>query len=74
MESSDLSIRLNAEQTAPVSATPAVQGQAPSGEEEGKPRHRPTAPEPAAEPGQQDQDQDQDEDEDRPQHRIDSLA
>jgi hypothetical protein len=66
MESSDLSIRLDSEPTAPVSATPAVQGQSASGEEKSKPRRRPPPPEPAAEPEQ--------EDGDRPQHRIDSLA
>jgi hypothetical protein len=66
MESSDLSISLNVEQMAPVSATPAVQGQSPSGEEEGKPRRRQPPPEPAADPDE--------EDEDRSLHRIDSLA
>jgi len=66
MESSDLSIRLNVEQMAPVSATPAVQAQSSSGEKEGEPRRHPPPPEPAAEPEQ--------DDEDRPQHRIDSLA
>jgi hypothetical protein len=66
MESSDLSIRLNIEPMAPVSATPPVQGQSPSGEGEGKPRRRPPAPEQAAESEL--------DDEDRLEHRVDSLA
>ena len=67
MESSDLSIRLNVEQTAPVSEAPAVQGKSLAKNDEGRQRRRPLPPkEAAAEPAP--------EDGDRPQHRIDSLA
>lgn len=66
MESSNVSIGLNAGQMEPVTATPAVQGQSATGDEEDKPRRRPPPPEPPAEPEQPEGD--------APAHRIDSLA
>jgi len=67
MERADLSVSLNPEPMAPVSATPKVQGQSSPGSGEDKPRRRPPPPEEAAaEPAEDDSD--------RPPHRIDSLA
>jgi hypothetical protein len=66
VERADLSGSLSVEQMAPVSAAPAVQGQASSSGEEGKPPRRPPAEETSAAPPEEDQDQ--------PQHRIDNLA
>jgi hypothetical protein len=66
MESSKISIGLNVEPMAPVTETPAVQGQSATGDGEEKPRRRPPPTEEATEPEQKDGDQ--------VQHRIDSLA
>jgi hypothetical protein len=66
VERADLSGSLSAEQMAPVSAVPAVQGQASPGEGEGKPPRRPPPEETPGAPPEEDQDP--------PQHRIDSLA
>jgi hypothetical protein len=66
VERADLSGSLNLEQMAPVSAVPAVQGQASPSGGEGKPPRRPP-PEPASgAPPEEDRDQ--------APHRIDSLA
>jgi hypothetical protein len=72
VERADLSGSLNLDPMAPVSAAPAVQGQALPGGEQGKPRRRPPLPEEAStdlsetEPAEADSDP--------PPHRIDSLA
>lgn len=67
VERTELSDSLTAEQTAPVSAVPVVQGQAPPGGGEGKPPRRPPPEEAAAlPPGEEDPEQ--------PVHRIDSIA
>jgi len=67
MEKADLSVSLNVEPMAPVSAAPKVQGQSSPGGGDDNPRRRPPPPEEAsAEPSEDDTD--------RPPHRIDSLA
>jgi hypothetical protein len=67
MESSELFISANLDQTAPVSATPSVQGRmlAGGGGEGKPPRRRPPEKPSVKHPA---------EDADKPPHRIDSLA
>jgi hypothetical protein len=70
MEKADLSFSLNVGQTAPVTISPAVQGQSSPESGQGTPRRRhPPSDEASAE-----SDEEAEEDEDRPEHRVDSLA
>lgn len=68
LESSDLSVSLNVDQTAPVSPTDAVQGQRSSSGKDDRPRRQtpPQAGDNEAEPVARENGQ--------PEHKIDSLA
>jgi hypothetical protein len=71
VERADLSGPLNLEQTLPVAASPAAQGQAEPEGGQAKPRRHPPAEEAPAEAADEELDQDE---QDQPPHRIDSLA